>query len=95
MSPLSPGSPSAGRQSFETSSIYDDNASIATSSIADLGELSDTTGKPGIITVTLLEARGLRGVDKSGTSDPYVRVKGVKGQIYKTKVIFKSLTPEW
>lgn len=93
MSPLSPTSPA--RQSFETSSIHADTASIATSSIADLSDLSDATGQPGVVKITLLEARGLRGVDKSGTSDPYVRVKVAKGQIYKTKVIPKSLTPEW
>lgn len=89
---LSP-SVSAGRQSLETSSLvsYDDSVSIAPSSFG----VSDATGRAGIVTVTLVEARGLRGVDKSGTSDPFVRVKVGKHQVYKTKVKPKTLAPEW
>jgi hypothetical protein len=95
VSPLSPLSPASARQSFEATSINDDTASVAASSILDVGELSDATGQPGVVKITLIEARGLRGVDKNGTSDPYVRVKVAKGQIYKTKVCSKNLTPEW
>ncbi|KAI9311202.1 C2 domain-containing protein [Dichotomocladium elegans] len=37
----------------------------------DKDPLSDTMGAVGTLKITLIEARGLRGVDKSGTSDPY------------------------
>lgn len=44
--------------------------------------------------MTLLEARNLKAADWNGTSDPYVSVKygGVK---QRSKVIYKTLTPEW
>ncbi|KAG2236778.1 hypothetical protein INT48_006962 [Thamnidium elegans] len=75
---------------------FEDNISLAPSSILqDTSVMSDATGKAGFVTITLLEARGLRGVDKSGTSDPFVRVRVGKQQIYKTAVIPKTLDPEW
>ncbi|KAJ3277204.1 hypothetical protein HDV01_000256 [Terramyces sp. JEL0728] len=42
-------------------------------------------------------ARNLQGVDRGGTSDPYVKVTTpeVKKSIYKTAVIKKSLSPIW
>ncbi|KAI8090290.1 C2 domain-containing protein [Gilbertella persicaria] len=84
-----------GRQSLESNFSYDETASIAHSTIADTTALSDATGSAGIVTITLIEARGLRGVDKSGTSDPFVRVKVAGEQIYKTRYISKTLSPEW
>ena len=30
-----------------------------------------------------------------GTSDPYVKVKVGSRQIYKTRIIYKTLNPEW
>lgn len=89
--------PHSSRMSFGSSRMsLDDTVSIAPSSILqNTSAISDATGKAGIVTITLIEARGLRGVDKSGTSDPYVRVKVGKEQIYKTSVIPKTLDPEW
>ncbi|KAI8364384.1 C2 domain-containing protein [Blakeslea trispora] len=86
---------SLGRQSFESHQTHDETASFETSTMADTRTLSDATGRAGIVTITLLEARGLRGVDKSGTSDPFVRVNVGRDQIYKTKYIAKTLAPEW
>ncbi|KAI7904507.1 C2 domain-containing protein [Cokeromyces recurvatus] len=49
----------------------------------------------GILTVTLLKAKDLKAVDKSGTSDPYV-VFTVNGDIvYKSQVIKKNCNPIW
>ncbi|KAI8391474.1 C2 domain-containing protein [Radiomyces spectabilis] len=56
---------------------------------------SETGNAGGVVKVTLMEARGLRGVDKSGTSDPYVRVTVDQQPVFKSKVIKKSLTPVW
>ncbi|CEP18998.1 hypothetical protein [Parasitella parasitica] len=88
---------SLGRSSYEDQSriSFDDNASLAPSTIADTSALSNATGRAGIVSIDILEARGLRGVDKSGTSDPFVRVNVGKNQVYKTKVIPKTLAPEW
>ncbi|KAI8367199.1 C2 domain-containing protein [Choanephora cucurbitarum] len=86
---------SYGRQSFESFQMHDDSASLEASTIADTRTLSDATGRAGIVTITLIEARGLRGVDKSGTSDPFVRVNVGKEQVFKTKYIPKTLNPEW
>ncbi|ORX52810.1 hypothetical protein DM01DRAFT_1336589 [Hesseltinella vesiculosa] len=49
----------------------------------------------GIVTVHLIAARGLLGVDKGGTSDPFVQVRIGHRSMHKTKVIKKSLAPEW
>ncbi|CAO3663290.1 unnamed protein product [Rhizopus stolonifer] len=57
---------------------------------------SNATGQDGIMEIVLLEARGLRGVDKNGMSDPFVRVrKDRANEIYKTRHISKTLSPEW
>ncbi|CEG70147.1 hypothetical protein RMATCC62417_06095 [Rhizopus microsporus] len=86
-----------GRPSVESDSRFslDDSVSIAPSSFIDEDQVSDTTGRDGTVIVTLLEARGLRGVDKSGTSDPFVRVRHGRSDIYKTRYISKTLAPEW
>ncbi|KAF9160081.1 hypothetical protein DFQ26_005899 [Actinomortierella ambigua] len=56
---------------------------------------NDIVGEPGTLTVQIIEADGLQGVDKSGLSDPYVRVKmGAKG-LFKTKVKKENLHPVW
>jgi Ca2+-dependent lipid-binding protein len=87
----------SGSQSFESASRYsvDDAVSIAPSQMEDMGNITNATGRPGKVQFTFIEARGLRGVDKSGTSDPYVRVKVGKSQVFKSKYIAKTLTPEW
>ncbi|KAI8880983.1 hypothetical protein K501DRAFT_253973 [Backusella circina FSU 941] len=74
---------------------FDDNASSVPSVSNDYGFISNTTGRDGTVMFTLLEARGLRGVDKSGTSDPFVRVSVGKIRMYKTEYIPKTLTPVW
>ncbi|KAI7856792.1 hypothetical protein BDC45DRAFT_502332 [Circinella umbellata] len=71
-----------------------DLASIATT-IDDGKHLSDTTGAAGMLTVKIIEARGLQGVDKSGTSDPYVRIRIDGQQVHRTKTIPKTLAPTW
>ncbi|KAI8138974.1 hypothetical protein BJV82DRAFT_628590 [Fennellomyces sp. T-0311] len=69
--------------------------SIATTLEDDGQGLSGTAGVDGTLTVRIIEARGLRGVDKSGTSDPYVRVRLDGKSVYKTKTISKTLAPTW
>ncbi|KAI9281499.1 C2 domain-containing protein [Sporodiniella umbellata] len=76
----------------------DDNSSLAPSTWNENASLdtSNATGQDGFLEIILLEARGLRGVDKSGTSDPFVRVRKDRGsEIYKTRYISKTLSPEW
>eukprot|EP01120_Amphizonella_sp_Union-15-10_P015634 TRINITY_DN807_c0_g4_i1.p1 TRINITY_DN807_c0_g4~~TRINITY_DN807_c0_g4_i1.p1 ORF type:complete len:439 (-),score=89.98 TRINITY_DN807_c0_g4_i1:106-1422(-) len=46
--------------------------------------------------VTCVEARNLSAMDKTGTSDPYIVLRATwSKQIFKTKVVKKSLTPVW
>jgi len=48
------------------------------------------------ISVKCIEARYLAPMDKGGTSDPYVVVRGSWGkQQFKTKIIYKTLSPTW
>ncbi|CAO3598044.1 unnamed protein product [Absidia cylindrospora] len=49
----------------------------------------------GTVTVHIIGARGLPGVDKNGTSDPFIQVRLHHHNLYKTKTIKKSLDPEW
>ncbi|KAI8643675.1 C2 domain-containing protein [Parasitella parasitica] len=49
----------------------------------------------GVLTVTLLNAKDLKAVDKSGTSDPYVRFT-INGEIvHKSATIKKNCNPVW
>jgi hypothetical protein len=52
------------------------------------------------VTVRVAAARGLAGMDRSGTSDPYVVVRCIEGNgrrttAQKSKVISRSLAPVW
>lgn len=70
-----------------------DHGSLST--MNDSMELSDASGIPAMISVQLVEARGLRAVDRNGTSDPYVRVRVGKHVVHKSKTITKTLAPTW
>ncbi|KAF9409138.1 hypothetical protein BGZ94_002044, partial [Podila epigama] len=65
-----------------------------TSMVFDSG---DMIGEPGTLVVHVVEADGLMGVDKSGTSDPYVKVRvgNSSNSILKTKVKKENLAPNW
>lgn len=71
------------------------NTSGSLGELMDFGSASNTGGIAGSVSVKIVEARGIRGVDRSGTSDPFVRVRIDKQQVYKTRVIKKTLRPEW
>ncbi|KAF9990464.1 hypothetical protein BGZ75_001644 [Mortierella antarctica] len=63
-----------------------------TSMVFDSG---DIVGEPGNLTIHVIEADGLMGVDKSGTSDPYVKVTVGSKNVLKTKVKKENLAPNW
>lgn len=86
----------SGSVSFVPQRASLDGASTVASSIEGHEHpLSDSTGVPGMLQVTIVDARGLPGVDKSGTSDPYVKVRLGKHSVYRTQTIFKTLAPTW
>ncbi|KAG0049221.1 hypothetical protein BGZ83_005948 [Gryganskiella cystojenkinii] len=58
-------------------------------------ESGDIVGEPGNLTIHVIEADGLLGVDKSGTSDPYVKVNFGGKNMLKTKVRKENLAPNW
>lgn len=47
------------------------------------------------VQVSIIEARGLKAMDRSGTSDPYCRVRVGSKVVFKTRHIKKTLTPDW
>ncbi|KAF9911494.1 hypothetical protein EC991_003296 [Linnemannia zychae] len=55
----------------------------------------DGAGIPGRLTIHVIEADGLLGVDKSGLSDPYVKVRVDGENVMKTKVKKETLSPNW
>lgn len=87
--------PNASRSPITQSHVSEDDSSFTSSNITETGAMSEATGRTGVVSVTLVEARGLRGVDRNGTSDPYVSIKVNRKSIYKTKVISKTLAPSW
>ncbi|KAF9199830.1 hypothetical protein BGZ49_010006 [Haplosporangium sp. Z 27] len=68
------------------------SAPSRTSLVFENGEL---VGEPGGLTIQVLEAEGLTGIGKHGTSDPYVRVSMNGKNLYKTKVKKENLSPNW
>lgn len=63
-----------------------------TSIVFDSGEI---VGEPGNLTIHVIEAAELAGVDKSGLSDPYVKVSYGSKTVLKTKVKKENLSPSW
>ncbi|KAF9087024.1 hypothetical protein BGX23_008408 [Mortierella sp. AD031] len=55
----------------------------------------DGAGVSGRLTIHVIEADGLLGVDKSGMSDPYVKVRVDGENVMKTKVKKETLSPNW
>lgn len=45
--------------------------------------------------VMLISGKGLVAMDKSGTSDPYVKFKVGGRMLYKSKTVHKDLNPKW
>lgn len=43
----------------------------------------------------IVSGEGLIARDSSGTSDPYVKVKLRQRCVYKSKIVYRSLSPEW
>ncbi|KAH7050930.1 C2 domain-containing protein [Linnemannia elongata] len=60
--------------------------------VFDSGEI---VGEPGNLTIHVIEATELAGVDKSGLSDPYVKVSYGSKTVLKTKVKKENLSPSW
>ncbi|KAG0205878.1 hypothetical protein BGX28_002568 [Mortierella sp. GBA30] len=58
-------------------------------------DTGDLVGESGSLTIHVIEADGLMGVDKSGTSDPYVKVTVGNKNVLKTKVKKENLSPSW
>lgn len=52
-------------------------------------------GRGAAVSVRVVRATGLLAADKSGKSDPYVKVKSPGSKSAKTEVIKKTLNPEW
>ncbi|XP_048093001.1 multiple C2 and transmembrane domain-containing protein 1 isoform X2 [Alosa alosa] len=48
----------------------------------------------GIVSISLIEGRGLQPMDNNGLSDPYVKFR-MGHQKYKSKTIPKTLNPQW
>uniref|UniRef100_A0A669CH38 Multiple C2 and transmembrane domain containing 1 n=1 Tax=Oreochromis niloticus TaxID=8128 RepID=A0A669CH38_ORENI len=48
----------------------------------------------GIVSISLIEGRGLQPMDANGLSDPYVKFR-MGHQKYKSKTISKTLNPQW
>ncbi|KAI0236124.1 Tricalbin-2 [Massospora cicadina] len=56
---------------------------------------SAATGRAGKLQIKIISAEKLAGVDRSGTSDPYVKLKHDGKTLFQTKTIYKVCNPTW
>ncbi|KAI8606538.1 C2 domain-containing protein [Dissophora ornata] len=103
MMPQSPEQKQAGVQSSSsTASLNVGPSPVPRTSIGSVRSHTsmvfdgdDIVGEPGNLTIHVIGADGLQGVDKSGTSDPYVKVSMGAKTLLKTKVRKENLSPVW
>ncbi|KAJ2964405.1 hypothetical protein NQZ79_g602 [Umbelopsis isabellina] len=76
----------------DTSSLASINSPVKSRSTASLDRAS---GEDGTLVITVVAARGLKAMDRGGTSDPYARIRIGKNVVGKTKHIKKTLEPQW
>lgn len=74
-----------------------DSSSVLSASPSNSTKQSRSISEDGgyAVQVALIEARGLKAMDRGGTSDPYCRVRVGGKVVYKTNYLKKTLTPEW
>ncbi|RUS23038.1 hypothetical protein BC937DRAFT_93080 [Endogone sp. FLAS-F59071] len=83
-------------QESATNSSDEDKPRVSIDAGAIRSSVSEeTAGNTGSLTITFIEAKGLKAVDRGGTSDPFVRLRIGKKEVYKTNHIKKTLTPTW
>ncbi|KAG0358738.1 hypothetical protein BGX24_005919, partial [Mortierella sp. AD032] len=87
---LSAGASAIGLGNKKKDTVAAPSGAAATATVTDGG-----VGIPGRLTIHVIEADGLPGVDKSGLSDPYVKVRVNSENVMKTKVKKDTLTPNW
>ncbi|CAG8444217.1 9112_t:CDS:10 [Funneliformis mosseae] len=73
---------------FDKENAKENRTSLASST-------ESLNGEAVILTLHIIEAKDLIAADSGGTSDPYVRVKFNKKDIFKTAIKKKTLTPTW
>merc|ERR1711907_339857 len=56
--------------------------------------MNELTKPPKMMSVTIVEARGLRAFDSNGKSDPYIKMKSNR-QVFQTEIQKKTLEPKW
>ncbi|KAI9309205.1 C2 domain-containing protein [Cunninghamella echinulata] len=89
IAPPVPPVPSASTISSQSGSTTTETNGASETSINN----EDFSSK--ILQIDLVEARGLKAMDRGGTSDPFARVRMGNKQVFKTKHIKKNLTPQW
>ncbi|KAJ1638917.1 hypothetical protein T492DRAFT_165393 [Pavlovales sp. CCMP2436] len=86
----------ASRSLAEAAALGDDTTAAPTVSAAtQRARASVALDRVGELSVRLRYARGLRGANKDGSSDPYARVLVAGQRPLKTKVAKKTLSPDW
>ncbi|KAF9452575.1 transmembrane protein [Macrolepiota fuliginosa MF-IS2] len=58
-------------------------------------EARESINNMGVLRVDLLDGQGIRGVDRSGKSDPYATFQLNGQKVFKSQTLKKTLTPEW
>ncbi|KDR84854.1 hypothetical protein GALMADRAFT_107257 [Galerina marginata CBS 339.88] len=58
-------------------------------------EPRESVNNQGVLRVELVDGHGIRGVDRSGKSDPFAVFTLNGGKVYKSETKKKTITPEW
>lgn len=88
------GGLSAGASAVGLGHKKKDSAPISTTAPAVTAS-APGSGIIGRLTINVIEGDHLMGVDKSGLSDPYVKVRVNSKEVLKTKVKKDTLSPNW
>ncbi|KAF8624817.1 hypothetical protein AX15_005704 [Amanita polypyramis BW_CC] len=89
-------------QTFTLRDPDDENKTVATITIEAryipvpvVLEARETVNNQGLLHVTLIDGQDIRGVDRSGKSDPFAVFSLNGRKVYKSQVKKKTLNPEW
>ncbi|KAL0977999.1 hypothetical protein UPYG_G00164490 [Umbra pygmaea] len=72
-----------------------ENKSCEMDETVNISEGSNVSNKSYILSIHLKEGHNLVIRDRCGTSDPYVKFKLDGKTVYKSKVVYKNLNPNW
>jgi Ca2+-dependent lipid-binding protein len=79
----------------QSTTAANDTSSVLSTSPSNSTNQRSMSEDESTFQVVLVEARGLKAMDRGGTSDPYCRVRVGSKVVFKTRHIKKTVSPDW